>query len=68
MTPRQEQLYRAIQEYWDANDHGPSVSDLQKMIGAKSRSWVHSTMMKLVSRGYCVYLKNQNRSIRPVHG
>ena len=68
MTPRQEQLYRAIQDYWKTNHHGPSVSDLQRIMGVKSRSWVHDTMIKLVNRGYCVYLKNQTRSIKPIHG
>jgi SOS-response transcriptional repressor LexA len=68
MTPRQKELYVAIQRFWDQYGHGPSVDELQEMIGAKSRGWVYSTMMKLVERGYCTYLKNQHRSIRPVHG
>ncbi len=68
MTSRQRELLLAIEEYWREHNQGPSVSDLQKILGVKSRSWVYATMMKLVNRGHCVYLKNQNRSIRPVNG
>jgi SOS-response transcriptional repressor LexA len=68
MTPRQKELYIAIQEFWDENGYGPSVGDLQELLGVKSRNWVYSTMMKLVARGHCTYLKNQHRSIRPVNG
>lgn len=65
MTSRQRELYLAIEGYWVEHGRGPSVSDLQRILGIKSRSWVYATMMKLVNRGHCVYLKNQDRSIRP---
>ena len=64
MTPRQHDCYTAIKDYWASNGYGPSYSEIQTALGAKSKASVQFLISKLEERGYVERIPNLARSIR----
>jgi SOS-response transcriptional repressor LexA len=65
MTPRQQEVYIIIEEWWDMYGYGPSIDDIMFHTKSKSRSNIHRICNKLVDLGHCKKLAKSARSIRP---
>lgn len=65
MTPRQNDVYLVIDEYWKKFGYGPTVEDVMNQLNINSRASVHRMMMRLVELGACKHLPNKARTIRP---
>ena len=58
-------LFRSIDEWWKMYGFGPSIDDVMRVTGEKSRSNVARKMKKLVELGVCKGVPRRARSIRP---
>lgn len=67
MTPRQNDVYLIIDEYWKRFGYGPTVEDVMDQLGIRSRKSAHRMMTRLVEMGACKREHNKTRSIRPSH-
>lgn len=67
MTPRQNEVFLAIDEFWKRFGFGPSVDDIMRLTGAAGRGNVSRICKKLVELGVCKHVPNRARSIRPVY-
>lgn len=67
MTPRQKDIFLVVDEWWAKFGFGPSVDDIMRITGDRSRSNVHRMMHKLCEIGVCRMTKGRARSIRPVY-
>lgn len=67
MTEAQHLVFIAIDTYWSAYGYGPSIDDLMRMTGSKSRSNILRICNILVREKYCKRTPNTPRSIRPVY-
>ena len=65
MTPRQNEVYLVIDEFWRMYGYGPTVDDIMGQLGIKSRNSVHRMMKRLVEMGACKHVPNRSRTIRP---
>ena len=65
MTPRQKDIFLVIDEWWKRFGFGPTVDDIMRIIGDKSRANVHRMIEKLCEIGVCKRTKRRARSIRP---
>jgi SOS-response transcriptional repressor LexA len=65
MTPAQKEILLVIAEWWKMYGYGPSIDDVMRMTGEKSRGNVNRKMWKLVELGLCKGFKGKPRSIRP---
>lgn len=65
MTPRQNDVYLIIDEYWKKFGYGPTVEDVMYQLNIKSKASTHRMMMRLVELGACKHLPNKSRTIRP---
>jgi SOS-response transcriptional repressor LexA len=66
MTPAQKEIYMVIDEWWKTFGFGPSIDDVMRVTGEKSRSNVSRKMWLLVDLGVCKGVPRKARSIRPV--
>ena len=65
MTKAQAEVYLIIDEWWKKFGFGPSVEDIQRFTGDRSKATVHGKMKRLVKLGHCKYTPRRARSIRP---
>jgi len=65
MTPRQKDIFLVIDEWWRRFGFGPTVDDIMRITGDKSRSNVHRMIEKLCEIGVCKRTKRRARSVRP---
>lgn len=65
MTPKQQEVYIVIEEWWRMYGYGPSIDDIMFHVKSNSRSNIHRICNKLVALGHCRKLPNSARSIRP---
>jgi hypothetical protein len=65
MTRKQSEIYVCIEEFWKMFGYGPSVEDIQRLTGDKSRRSVHRVMLDLCKIGVCKRIPFRARSIRP---
>ena len=65
MTPAQKEILLVVAEWWKMYGYGPSIDDVMRMTGEKSRGNVNRKMWKLVELGLCKGFKGRPRSIRP---
>ena len=65
MTPAQKEILLVVAEWWKMYGYGPSIDDVMRMTGEKSRGNVKRKMWKLVELGLCKGRKGMPRSIRP---
>lgn len=67
MTPAQKEIFLVIDEFWKMYGFGPSIDDIMRITGEKSRGNVSRKMWVLVDLGLCKGVKNRSRSIRPAY-
>jgi SOS-response transcriptional repressor LexA len=67
MTPRQNEIYLVIEEWWNRFGFGPTVDDIMRVTGDRSRANVHRMMKRLCEAGACKRVPGRARSIRPIH-
>lgn len=67
MTPRQTEIYLVIEEFWKKFGFGPSIDDVMRITGDRSRANVHRMMKRLCENGVCRRVPGRARSIRPVN-
>ncbi len=67
MTPAQKEIFLVIDEFWKKFGFGPSIDDIMRITGEKSRGNVSRKMWALVDLGVCKGVKRRARSIRPSH-
>ena len=65
MTPRQRDVFIAIDEFWAKFGYGPSIDDVMSMIGTSSRGSTSRMMRRLCVYGVCKMVPGHPRSIRP---
>lgn len=65
MTPAQKEIFLIIDSFWKMYGFGPSIDDVMRMTGEKSRGNVSRKMWVLVELGVCKGVKRRARSIRP---
>lgn len=65
MTPAQKEIFIVIDEWWKTFGFGPSIDDVMRVTGEKSRSNVSRKMWLLVELGVCRGVPRKARSIRP---
>jgi len=67
VTPAQKEVFLIIDEFWKRYGFGPSVEDIQRLTGDRSRATVHGKMKRLVRLGMCKHVPRLPRSIRPAY-
>jgi len=67
MSPAQKETYLIIDEYWRNFGYGPTIDDIMRMTGEKSRSNVARKMKILIEIGVCKGMTRRARSIRPAY-
>jgi SOS-response transcriptional repressor LexA len=67
VTEAQQVIYMVIEEHWKRYGFGPSVDDVLRLTGEKSRSNVSRKMWRLVDLGLCKGIRRRARSIRPTY-
>ena len=67
MTEAQSEVFLIIDEFWKKYGFGPSVEDIMRITGDRSRATVHGKMKRLVRLGICKHVPRMPRSIRPAY-
>jgi SOS-response transcriptional repressor LexA len=67
MSPAQKETFLIIDEYWKNFGYGPTIDDIMRITGEKSRSNVSRKMKILIEIGVCKGLTKRARSIRPAY-
>ena len=67
VTEAQQVIYMVIDEFWKRYGFGPSVDDVMRLTGEKSRGNVSRKMWRLVDLGVCKGTRRRARSIRPAY-
>ena len=65
MTEAQAEVYLVIDEWWKRYGFGPTVEDVMRFTGDRSKATVHGKMKRLVKLGVCKQVPGRPRSIRP---
>jgi len=65
LTPKQKDIYLIIDEFWKNFGYGPSIEDIMRITGEKSKGNISRKMRALVTLGFCKGIKGKARSIRP---
>ena len=65
MTPAQKEIFLVIDEWWKKFGYGPTIDDVMRITGQKSRGNVCRKMKRLVKLGICRATPRTARSIRP---
>ena len=65
MTPTQKEIFIVIDEFWKNYGYGPSIDEIMKYSGQKSRSNVSRICALLVKNKVCKRTPKMARSIRP---
>ena len=65
MTPAQKEILLVIDSFWKRYGFAPSIDDVMRLTGEKSRGNVSRKMWRLVELGLCKGIKGKVRSIRP---
>lgn len=65
MTPKQSEVYIAIDEFWKRFGFGPSVDDIMRLTNSSGRGNIARICKSLCEIGVCKRIPNRARSIRP---
>jgi SOS-response transcriptional repressor LexA len=66
VTPAQKEIFMIIDEWWKMYGFGPTVDDVMRITGERSRSNTVRKMKALIAIGVCKATPRRARSIRPV--
>jgi len=67
MTPAQKEAFHIIEAYWRDFGFGPTIDDVMRMTGNKSRGGTARKMKILIKIGICKGDTKYSRSIRPAY-
>jgi hypothetical protein len=67
LTPKQREVYDAIDMWWKTYGFGPSIDDVMHMTKSVSRGGTVYRMQSLVRKGFCKHEPLEPRSIRPAY-
>ncbi len=62
MTNTERWVLEVVEEYWTLHGFGPSIDDIRKGIGLRSKSGTHKAMGKLLATGYLSRVPGITRS------
>ena len=67
MTPKERNIFLAIDEHWRVMGYVPSYDDIMRATGDKGRGNVSRVVNNLCKLGVCKKLPGKDRSVRPVY-
>jgi len=67
MTPRQSEVFIAIDAFWNKFGFGPSVDDIMRLTNSSGRGNIARICKTLCDIGVCKRVPNRARSIRPTY-
>lgn len=67
MTPRQSDIYMIIEEWWKKFGYAPSIDEIMRLSGDRSRSNVSRLINELCRTGMLKKLPNKRRTVRPAY-
>lgn len=67
MTPRQNDIYLVIQEWWKRYGYAPSLEEIMMITGDRSKSNVSRMIKSLVEQGALKKHPTKKRTVRPSH-
>ena len=67
MTPRQNDVYLAVEVWWKKYGYSPSIDEVMKLARLKSRGSASRIMAELVRQGACKRIDGKRRTIRPAY-
>lgn len=67
MTPRQRDVFIAVDEFWKKFGCSPTIDDIMFVTGDKGRGNVHRIMRRLCELGICRMIPGRRRTIRPAY-
>ena len=67
MTPKQNDVYLVIQEWWKRFGYAPSLNEIMMITGDKSKSNVSRIISCLVKQGALKKHPTMKRTVRPSH-
>jgi len=67
MTPKERNVFLAIDQHWKVMGYGPSYDDIMRATGDKNRGNISRVVGNLCKLGICKKLPGKDRSIRPVY-
>ena len=62
LTPREQDIYRFIQQYWFRHGKTPLLREIAESVGLTSRGFVHRYIQSLTEKGY-ITITSGHRSI-----
>ena len=63
MTPRQSEILKFVNSFWEKNDYSPSLEEIASGVNISSVASVYHCCNNLERRGYITRLKHARRSI-----
>jgi hypothetical protein len=67
MTPKERNVFLAIDQHWKTMGYGPSYDDIMRITGDKGRGGLVRIVNNLCKIGVCKKIPNKDRSVRPVY-
>ena len=67
MTPAQNEVFLAIDEFWKRYGYAPSLGDIAYLRGKTGKGNIKRIVDRLVALGVVKYMPNKKRSVRPVY-
>ena len=67
MTPAQNEVFLAIDEFWKRYGYAPSLGDIAFLRGKTGKGNIKRIVDRLVALGVVKYMPNKKRSVRPVY-
>lgn len=67
MTPAQNEVFLAIDEFWKRYGYAPSLGDIAYLRGKTGKGNIKRIVDRLVALGVLKYMPNKKRSVRPVY-
>jgi SOS-response transcriptional repressor LexA len=63
MTPKRLRLIQLVHSYWHHHQMGPTLEELARLMGLKSRSNVHMTIEALIQQGWLAKTPKEQRGV-----
>ena len=63
MTPKRLRLIQLVHAYWHHHQMGPTLEELARTMGLKSRSNVHATIEALIQQGWLAKTPKEQRGV-----
>ncbi len=63
MTPKRLRLIQLVHAYWHHHQMGPTLEELARLMGLKSRSNVHMAIEALIRQGWLAKTAKEQRGV-----